>query len=123
MRLTLTEDDVYYFDEAAADRACRFFPRFCHHWEGAFAGVPFDLLDWQTESLRDLFGWKRRADGLRRFRDFYVITAKGSLALENAGFLGEGGTGRQGQQQSERIRDTVHAIPLFASPIASWART
>jgi phage terminase large subunit-like protein len=79
--VTIPIDDVggrYYFDEAEADRATAFFPTFLTHHKGAqFAGQPFDLLPWQSELIvRPLFGWKRRADGLRRFRKVLLFIAK-----------------------------------------------
>lgn len=64
-----------YFDEAAADRACRFF-RLLRHSKGQFAGQPFELLQWQSERIiRPLFGWKRK-DGTRRFRRAYIEIPK-----------------------------------------------
>lgn len=63
---------LYYFDRAAADLACDFFPRFLVHTKGEWAGQPFELAEWQKqEIIRPLFGWKRRSDGLRRYRIFY----------------------------------------------------
>lgn len=68
---------VYRFDQAAADRVCAFFPRYCSHSKGAFAGQPFDPLDYQTQLiLRPIFGWIRVADGLRRFRKAYIEIPK-----------------------------------------------
>src|SRR6187455_3725503 len=67
----------FYFDEAAAARAVDFFPSFLQHLKGEFAQRPFHLLDWQRELLvRPLFGWKRTADGLRRFRRVFLEIAK-----------------------------------------------
>lgn len=62
----------FYFDEAAADRACEFFERFLRHAKGEWAGKPFRLDAWQRdEIIRPLFGWKR-PDGTRRYRTVYV---------------------------------------------------
>ena len=62
----------YWFDEAAADRAVRFFPECLVHVEGEFAGRPFELEPWERdEIIRPLFGWKR-ADGTRRYRICYL---------------------------------------------------
>ncbi len=64
---------LYYFDRAAADRACDFFPRFLIHTKGEWAGRPFELEEWQkNEIIRPVFGWKRRSDGLRRYTIVYV---------------------------------------------------
>ena len=76
--LTVREDDRYHFDAAAADRPMRFIEKFCRHYEGRFAGQPFTLLPWQVFIIRTLFGWKHRETGLRRFRELYLISAKGA---------------------------------------------
>jgi phage terminase large subunit-like protein len=66
----------YHFDEAKATRVCDFFPRFCSHSKGAFAGQAFQPLPYQTELiLRPLFGWVD-AKGLRRFRKAYIEIPK-----------------------------------------------
>ena len=67
---------LYYFDKDAADRACEFFPRFLRHTKGEWAGQPFELRPWQRKIVRTLFGWKRRADGLRRYRILFLFVPK-----------------------------------------------
>ena len=64
-------DANYIFDEAAADRVCRFFETQLHHYKGRWAGQTFKLLPWQKNILRDVFGWKR-PDGTRRYRFIYT---------------------------------------------------
>lgn len=69
----------FYFDAAAADLACDFFPELLRHHIGEFAGRPFELLEYQTKLLtRPLFGWKRASDGLRRFRKVFGFLPKGA---------------------------------------------
>lgn len=58
----------YYFDEAIAQRAVEFFPRFLRLTMGEWAGRPFHLAPHQAEHVGQIFGWRRRSDGLRRFR-------------------------------------------------------
>lgn len=71
----------YWFDEAAADRAVKFFTRFLRHTKGQWYGQPFLLQEWQRELVRNLFGWKR-ADGTRRYRTCYVeVPRKNGKAL------------------------------------------
>ena len=62
---------AYYFDQAAADRAVDFFPRFLRHSKGEWAGQPINLVPWQERIIRDVFGWKR-PDGTRRYRRVYI---------------------------------------------------
>ena len=64
--------EQYYFDEQAAEVAVRFFRRVLRHTKGEWMGQPFNLLPWQEKVIRDVFGWKRKKDGTRRFREVYV---------------------------------------------------
>jgi phage terminase large subunit-like protein len=74
-----THDGRYYFDAAAADRACEFFPTMLRHHIGEFADQPFELLEYQAKLLtRPIFGWKRALDGLRRFRKVFAFVPKGA---------------------------------------------
>jgi phage terminase large subunit-like protein len=65
------EDFPYYYDSEAGDRVVRFARKLCH-WEGDWAGQPFEPLLWQRFLLCVLFGWKRKSDHKRRFRYAYV---------------------------------------------------
>lgn len=72
-------DGRYYFDQTAADLAADFFPTFLTHHKGEFASLPFDLLPYQELLvIRPLFGWMRKADGLRRFRKVFLAVPKGN---------------------------------------------
>jgi phage terminase large subunit-like protein len=66
----------YYYDEAAADLAVTFIQKFCFHTTGRWAGLPFILEPWQRDLVETIFGWKRMADGLRRYRMVYVEIPK-----------------------------------------------
>lgn len=101
MMLELQEDETFYFDEAAADRVVRFIEKFCIHYEGKFAGEPFLLHPKQKRIVRDLFGWKWRDSGLRRFTDVYFEAAVGSgksPLLAAIGLYGLIADGEQGAQ-------------------------
>jgi phage terminase large subunit-like protein len=74
----------FYFDQAAADHACDFFPTFLRHSIGKWAGQPFELQEWQrVEVVEELFGWRRVDNGFRRYRIGYIEVPKknGVLAL------------------------------------------
>lgn len=77
--VTIAMDDCggrYRFDEALADRVCSFFPRFCSHSKGEFAGQAFTPLDYQTQLiLRPIFGWVD-GEGHRRFRKAFIEIPK-----------------------------------------------
>lgn len=65
-------EDKYYFDEEAANDVVEFIEGYIIHWEGRFAGEPFKLEPWQRKLVRDLFGWKVKATGLRKYKIAYI---------------------------------------------------
>jgi phage terminase large subunit-like protein len=71
-----SDPSPYYFDRAAAAHVCEFFPRYLTFTKGEWTGQPFTLQPWQTKILSTAFGWKRKADGLRRYRIVYVFIPK-----------------------------------------------
>ena len=63
----------YYFDDAAAEAAVEFFPRWLRHSKGEWAGKPFRLEPWQAkEVIGKFFGWKRKGTNLRRYRTCWL---------------------------------------------------
>lgn len=73
LKRSLTEESYpFFYDDGAASRAVWFFS-LLRHADGEWANKPFILADWQEfDIVRPLFGWKRKADGLRRFRTAYI---------------------------------------------------
>ncbi len=72
-----TEGGKYYYDAAAAQHAIEFFEKQTFHVDGQWAGQPFRLEKWQREEIiGPAFGWKRKSDGLRRFRKIYIEIPK-----------------------------------------------
>ena len=69
---------LYWFDPAAAARVLDFFKLCCSHVEGEWAGKPLVPEQWQYRILRDLFGWKRVADGTRKYRTVWLEVARGN---------------------------------------------
>lgn len=63
----------YYFDEAAAERIVKFV-ELMPHVKGVWArrGERIKLEPWQIFILAVVFGWKRNADDMRRFRRAYI---------------------------------------------------
>ena len=75
-----------WFDAVAAQTAIEFFPECLRHIEGAVAGQPFALEDWQQAIVANLAGWKRKdGDGriVRRYREMllYVPRKNGKTPL------------------------------------------
>lgn len=94
------EDLGAWFDEAAAEAACEFFPTYLRHTEGEWAGKAFHLRPDQRAVVRLLFGWKRE-DGSRLFRTlWYEIARKNGKTEFAAGLalliqIGDGEIGGQ----------------------------
>jgi phage terminase large subunit-like protein len=66
----------YEFDIKAAERVRKFLRQFIRHSKGDWAGKPFELLDWQWQTIiAPLFGWMR-PDGTRRYRRGYIEVPK-----------------------------------------------
>lgn len=60
----------YTFDPSAAERVCLFIS-LLRHVKGKWAGSRIELHPSHTFGLVCVFGWKRKADGMRRFRSVY----------------------------------------------------
>lgn len=90
-------------DERAMRNGCWFDQRRADHWlefadeygtltEGAWAGQPFRLLDWQATATGRLFGWQKHHDewgyAVRRFRYFYEEVPKKNGKTPLASLLG-----------------------------------
>lgn len=66
------KDSVY--DEEAADFAVNFIECLCHT-KGTWAGKPFELIDWQEQIIRDVFG-TIKPNGYRQFNTAYIEIPK-----------------------------------------------
>lgn len=80
-----TDDFPYVLDRAAGARACRFvelMPHIKGEWakpiyvDGKMQYAKLHLEDWQAFEEFNLFGWKHRDTGLRRFRRSYEEVAR-----------------------------------------------
>jgi phage terminase large subunit-like protein len=69
IRASKKKDYPFYYDADAGDRVCRFIGLF-HHTKGIWASRRelINLEDWQCFFVCCAFGWKRKADKLRRYR-------------------------------------------------------
>ena len=63
-----------HYDKKAADYAVNFI-ECLHHTKGTWAGKPFELIDWQEQIVRDVFGTLKK-DGYRQFNTAYVEIPK-----------------------------------------------
>lgn len=62
------------YDRDAADFAVMFIESLCHT-KGTWAGKPFELIDWQEQIIRDIFG-TLKPNGYRQFNTAYVEIPK-----------------------------------------------
>ena len=63
-----------HYDKDAADYAVNFIECLCHT-KGSWAGKPFELIDWQEQIIRDLFG-TIKPNGYRQFNYAYIEIPK-----------------------------------------------
>mgnify|MGYP003639778477 CR=1 FL=1 len=66
----------YFYDKQAAEKAISFIETFCSHTKGELAGKPFLLEDWQKEIVGNIFGWKNKKNGLRKYRTVFIFLAR-----------------------------------------------
>jgi phage terminase large subunit-like protein len=70
--------DAFHFDASLALRACAFFQECLTLTTGKWLGERFDLQPWQAAIIGNLHGWRRKADGSRRYRRCLITTARKS---------------------------------------------
>jgi phage terminase large subunit-like protein len=75
------------WDAAQAERVCAIISRFVQY-QGEWAGRPLELQPWQRFIVGSLHGWRRRADGARRFRTAFVEVPRGNGKSAMAAALG-----------------------------------
>lgn len=69
------KDRGLYFDDGAAQQVIAFFA-LLKQSKGEWAGQHLILEPWQQFIVANLFGWKKKASGLRRFRNSYIEVAR-----------------------------------------------
>ena len=62
------------YDKDAADFAVMFIESLCHT-KGTWSGKPFELIDWQEQIIRDIFG-TLKPNGYRQFNTAYIEIPK-----------------------------------------------
>lgn len=99
LRSAKRDDDFeFYFDADAVEEVCGFV-ELLPHVKGKWMGTRIRLEDWQVFKIACVYGWKQKADGLRRFRKVYeevprknakstIIAALGLYALTADGEFG-----------------------------------
>jgi len=98
MKRASTTDWPYYMDWEAVDKVIKFV-ELMPHIKGPEAGHRIQLAPWQKFIILNVFGWKRKVDGHRRFRKVYAEVPRGNgkstlvapIALYMLAADGEGG--------------------------------
>lgn len=80
-----TDDFPYFWDERWAERIVKWF-ELLKHSKGELAGEPILLTTWQKFSMCQLYGWRHRETGYKRFRKSYKqVARKNAKSQEEAG--------------------------------------
>lgn len=74
-----------YYDKEYADFAVAFIESLCHT-KGTWAGKPFELMDWQEQIIRDLFGILK-PNGYRQFMIKNTIPLSEGMKKPTKGLL------------------------------------
>lgn len=75
----------FYWDEKAAKNIVDWFA-LLRHSKGELAGKPIYLTEWQKFRICQLYGWRERENGRRRFRKSYTqVARKNAKSQEEAG--------------------------------------
>ncbi len=75
----------YYWSEEAAQNIIDWFA-LLRHSKGVLAGKPIHLTNWQQFRICQIYGWKRKKNGMRRFRKtFTEVARKNAKSQEEAG--------------------------------------
>lgn len=80
-----TAEFPYIWNEDAAQNIVDWFS-LLRHSKGVLAGQPIQLTTWQKFRLCQLYGWKRKSDGRKRFKkSFTEVARKNAKSQEEAG--------------------------------------
>lgn len=74
-------DFPYFWDETEADKIVSWFRRL-RHSKGPLAGQPIELTSWQKFRECQLYGWRNRNTGYKRFRNSFT-----EVGRKNARYL------------------------------------
>lgn len=75
----------FYWDDQEAQKIIKWFS-LLRHSKGVLAGKPIKLTEWQQFHLCQLYGWRRKEDGFKRFKKSFVeVARKNAKSQEEAG--------------------------------------
>ena len=68
----------FFLDYERARDVLQFSGAFCTHTKGRLAGQPYVMDPHERAIVCNLFGWQRKSDGTRRYRDVFYFVARGN---------------------------------------------
>lgn len=84
-RLETDPQYPYYWDESEAEKIYVWFTCL-RHQKGILSGQPIQLTEWQQFHICQLYGWRQKENGRRRFKKMIVFVArKNAKTQEEAG--------------------------------------
>ena len=87
MTITYSQSDLKDLSEAKVEKVEAFFAQYCCHTAGnKWRGVPFNLISWQTDAIKKIFGTLKK-DGMRQYRTAYIEIPKKNGKTEFAAGL------------------------------------
>jgi phage terminase large subunit-like protein len=113
------QSEGYYLDIAAGQRVIDFFADCLCHVRGPLKGQPFILELWMQAIIGNLYGWKSKKTGLRRYKELLLLVPrKNAKSLLGAGigivelFMGDQNTpeimiGSGDREQARQMFDTI----------------
>ena len=69
------KDWEYYWNEEEAVKIVKWFS-YLRHSKGILAGQPINLVTWQKFFLCQIYGWRNKVTGKKRFRKSFVEVAR-----------------------------------------------
>lgn len=86
-RMNNDRDYPYLWNENEAEKIVNWFSHL-RHSKGVLAGKPINLITAQKFTICQLYGWRRKSDGMRRFnKSFKEIGRKNAKSQEQAGII------------------------------------
>ena len=84
-RLDTDSEYPFYWDEDGAENIVKWFS-LLRHSKGELSKQPINLTEWQQFHICQLYGWKRKKDGRRRFKRMFIeVSRKNAKSQEQAG--------------------------------------
>lgn len=95
------DNSRYYFDTEAAEQVLRF-AAVSYFGKGRLSGQNFKLEGWQAALLWQVYGWKRRETGTRKYKQVYVKVSRKNGKTEFLSLIGNYGFTNEAFKGPER---------------------